>query len=143
MRSYKIQLKKSGQRTPRIELTEIGPSMDLVIRRTKLASKDLFKVSMRRPAILRVAKRKNVTRDELGNVHGRVHVGKQDINKLQTRKMKGLKKTGEERRKEKSLKDGDSTMNDDDNDDEYEEYTSADDGDGDGEAMDDYDDDDN
>ena len=30
---------------------------------------------------------------------GRVHMGKQDINRLQTRKMKGLKKTPEEKKK--------------------------------------------
>lgn len=98
MRSYRIMLKKSGQRTPRIELSEMGPSMDLTIRRTKLASDDLYKTAMKQPAILKVAKRKNISRDELGNVHGRVHVGKQDINVLQTRKMKGLKKTAEERK---------------------------------------------
>uniref|UniRef100_A0A182MK37 Ribosome production factor 2 homolog n=1 Tax=Anopheles culicifacies TaxID=139723 RepID=A0A182MK37_9DIPT len=101
VRSYRIQLKKSGQRTPRIELVEMGPSLDLSVRRTKIASDNLYKVAMKQPAILRAAKRKNVTRDELGNVHGRVHVGKQDINVLQTRKMKGLRKTAEEKRQEK------------------------------------------
>ncbi|XP_053661219.1 ribosome production factor 2 homolog [Anopheles marshallii] len=101
VRSYRIQLKKSGQRTPRIELVEMGPSLDLSVRRTKIASDNLYKVAMKQPAILKVAKRKNVTRDELGNVHGRVHVGKQDINVLQTRKMKGLRKTAEEKRQEK------------------------------------------
>ncbi|XP_049285015.1 ribosome production factor 2 homolog [Anopheles funestus] len=101
VRSYRIQLKKSGQRTPRIELVEMGPSLDLSVRRTKIASDNLYKLAMKQPAVLQVAKRKNVTRDELGNVHGRVHVGKQDINVLQTRKMKGLRKTAEEKRQEK------------------------------------------
>uniref|UniRef100_A0A182W097 Ribosome production factor 2 homolog n=1 Tax=Anopheles minimus TaxID=112268 RepID=A0A182W097_9DIPT len=101
VRSYRIQLKKSGQRTPRIELLEMGPSLDLSVRRTKIASDNLYKVAMKQPGILTVAKRKNVSRDELGNVHGRVHVGKQDINVLQTRKMKGLRKTAEEKRQEK------------------------------------------
>ncbi|XP_062562669.1 ribosome production factor 2 homolog [Armigeres subalbatus] len=104
MRSYRIQLKKSGQRTPRIELQEMGPSMDLSIRRTKIASEDLFKTAMKQPAILKVAKRKNVSRDELGNVHGRVHVGKQDINAIQTRKMKGLKKSAEEKKLDRANK---------------------------------------
>ncbi|XP_058061213.1 ribosome production factor 2 homolog [Anopheles bellator] len=104
VRSYRILLKKSGQRTPRIELLEMGPSLDLSIRRTKIASEDLYKTAMKQPAILKAAKRKNVSRDELGNVHGRVHVGKQDINALQTRKMKGLRKTAEEKRTEKASK---------------------------------------
>uniref|UniRef100_U5EX67 Ribosome production factor 2 homolog n=1 Tax=Corethrella appendiculata TaxID=1370023 RepID=U5EX67_9DIPT len=104
MRSYKIHLKKSGLRTPRIELTEIGPSMDLVIRRTKIGSDDLYKLSLKQPAILKVAKRKNVTRDELGNVHGRVHIDKQNISALQTRKMKGLRKTVAEKKAKRKLK---------------------------------------
>lgn len=104
MRSYRVMLKKSGQRTPRIELVEMGPRMDLTIRRTKIASDDLYKTAMRQPAILKVAKRKNVSRDELGNVHGRVHVGKQDINSIQTRKMKGLKKTADEKKENRASK---------------------------------------
>lgn len=104
MRSYKILLKKSGQKTPRIELEEIGPSVNFGIRRTKIASKDLYKAALRKPAALKVTPKKNVKRDELGNVHGRVHVGKQDVTRLQTRKMKGLKKTPEEKKAERKAK---------------------------------------
>uniref|UniRef100_A0AAG5CTP1 Ribosome production factor 2 homolog n=1 Tax=Anopheles atroparvus TaxID=41427 RepID=A0AAG5CTP1_ANOAO len=127
VRSYRIQLKKSGQRTPRIELVEMGPSLDLSVRRTKIASDDLYKIAMKQPAILKAAKRKNVSRDELGNVHGRVHVGKQDINALQTRKMKGLRKTAEEKRAEKQKKktgnseSGDASMQGDDDVDSHDD----------------------
>lgn len=47
-------LKKSGCRTPRIELEEIGPSLDLVLRRTHLASDDLYKLAHRQPKALKV-----------------------------------------------------------------------------------------
>lgn len=104
MRSYKILLKKSGQKTPRIELEEIGPSVDFSLRRIKMASKDLYKNALKKPAPLKVTPKKNVTRDELGNVHGRVHVGKQDVTRVQTRKMKGLKKTPEEKKAERKAK---------------------------------------
>ncbi|CAA9997176.1 unnamed protein product [Nesidiocoris tenuis] len=54
MRSYRISLKKSGSRTPRVELEEIGPSMDLSVRRTKLASDDLFNSACKKPKELKV-----------------------------------------------------------------------------------------
>ena len=46
---FRIQLKKSGSRTPRIELVEIGPSVDFIMRRTHIASDDLFKRATRQP----------------------------------------------------------------------------------------------
>lgn len=36
-------MKRSGQKTPRAEVEEIGPRMDLKLRRHKIASDDLFK----------------------------------------------------------------------------------------------------
>ena len=42
-------MKKSGSRTPRIELEDMGPSVDFVMRRTKLASDDLYKRSLKIP----------------------------------------------------------------------------------------------
>ena len=42
-----IQLKKSGTKIPRIELVEIGPSMDLVIRRHRLPNDDIRKEAMK------------------------------------------------------------------------------------------------
>lgn len=45
----------SGCRTPRIELEEIGPSLDLVLRRTHLASDDLYKLAHKQPKALKVS----------------------------------------------------------------------------------------
>ncbi|XP_045449712.1 ribosome production factor 2 homolog [Melitaea cinxia] len=97
-RSYRIHLKKSGQRTPRIELEEIGPSIDFKLRRTKLASVDLYKEACRIPKEVKPVTKKNLSTDAFGTKLGRIHMGKQDIKKLQTRKMKGLKKTPEEKK---------------------------------------------
>ena len=38
-------------------------------------------------------KEKNISKDEMGDTFGRIHLGRQDLDKLQTRKMKGLKKS--------------------------------------------------
>ncbi|KAM4694934.1 ribosome production factor 2 homolog isoform 2-T2 [Discoglossus pictus] len=92
MRSYKVQMKKSGCRTPRIELEEMGPSFDFVVRRTHLASDDLYKLALKRPKALKAKKKKNISHDTFGTKYGRIHMQKQDLGKLQTRKVKALKK---------------------------------------------------
>lgn len=48
-------------------------------------------------------KKKNVSHDAFGTKFGRVHMQKQDLSKLQTRKMKGLRK-----RKQEVVDDGES-----------------------------------
>ena len=47
-------LKKSGSRTPRVELEEMGPSLDFVMRRTHLASDDLMKAATKVPKAIKV-----------------------------------------------------------------------------------------
>lgn len=91
-RVYSIQLLKSGTRTPRVELVEMGPSMDLTPRRAQEADESLNKEAYRRPKPVNVPKkRKNIDVDEMGDKVGRIHMEKQDLSKLQTRKVKALK----------------------------------------------------
>ncbi|KAK9956038.1 hypothetical protein ABG768_013795 [Culter alburnus] len=97
MRSYRVLLKKSGCRTPRIELEEMGPSFDFVMRRSHMASDDLYRTAHKKPKGVKPKKKKNISHDAFGTRFGRLHMQKQDLNKLQTRKMKGLRKRrGEE-----------------------------------------------
>lgn len=42
-----LRLKKSGTVVPRMELVEVGPSMDLVVRRHRLPNEGLRKEAMR------------------------------------------------------------------------------------------------
>lgn len=72
-------------------VVDSGPAINMSIRRSKLASDDLMKQACRKPKVLKIHKKKNISRDAFGTTLGRIHVGKQDLNKLQTRKMKGLK----------------------------------------------------
>lgn len=90
-RSYKILMKKSGSKTPHIELEEIGPSADLVIRRTKLASADLFKTACRIPAQAKPKKVKNITKDVFGSKLGRIHMPRQDFKKLNVKRGRALR----------------------------------------------------
>ncbi|KAI0355280.1 Brix-domain-containing protein [Trametes cingulata] len=98
IRAYTIRLLASGTRIPRVELTPMGPFIDLTLRRHQDADPELLKQAMKRPKLRKQEvekglgkKRKNLEVDEMGDLRGRIHVGKQDLSKLQTRKMKGLK----------------------------------------------------
>ena len=52
------------------------------------------------PKALKPKKKKNISHDTFGTTYGRIHMQKQDLSKLQTRKMKGLKKRPAERKAE-------------------------------------------
>lgn len=94
MRWYKIRTRRSGHKLPRVELDEIGPKFDFKVGRVRPADPDVMKEAMKqgkRPNEEPKTK-KNIEMDPIGDKIGRVHLGKQDLSKLQTRKMKGLKR---------------------------------------------------
>lgn len=97
LRVYRILLKKSGTRTPRIEVQLMGPAMDLSLGRTRWASDDLMRQAMCQPKEARPKKKKNVTTTALGETMGRVHVGQQRLDQIQTRKVKALRKSNMEK----------------------------------------------
>jgi len=90
-RTYKILLKKSGTRIPRIELEEMGPSFDMIIRRHQFASSELNKLAYAIPKELRPKKVKNIETDEFVTT-GTLHIPRQDLSTMATKKMKGLNK---------------------------------------------------
>ncbi|KRZ66351.1 Ribosome production factor 2 -like protein [Trichinella papuae] len=91
MRAYKNLLKRSGSKIPLIKLKPAGPSMNLVLRRHKLASDDLFRLACKIPKSVVPRKKKNIEHDVFGTKHGRVHMQRQDLGELKQRKMKALK----------------------------------------------------
>ncbi len=91
LRHYTVQLKSSGTRVPLVELEECGPSLDLTIRRHQFASSALEEDAVRIPAQLKIKKKKNISAEVLGK-YGRIHMQRQDMNKMALKKMKGLKK---------------------------------------------------
>jgi len=54
MRSYKIKLMNSNNKTPRIELEDMGPHMDLVMRRREVADDTPYKQACRKPKAVEV-----------------------------------------------------------------------------------------
>jgi len=94
-RQYAILMKKSGTKYPRVELEEIGPSMDWKIGRTKSAPPSLKAHAMRIPKIVRKkghVLEKNIETGPMGDRMARIHLEKQELDKMALKKMKGLKK---------------------------------------------------
>lgn len=91
-RVYTLKTLKSTQKVPRVELNEIGPRFDFAVGRREGPSPEMQKEALKKPKQLMQKTVKNVELDMMGDKIGRVHVGKQDLNNMQTRKMKGLKK---------------------------------------------------
>ncbi|OBT65679.1 hypothetical protein VE03_05547 [Pseudogymnoascus sp. 23342-1-I1] len=93
LRVYLIKTKKSGQKLPRVEVEEMGPRMDFRVGRMKDAEEAMLKEAMRKARTTLERPKKNISTDIVGDKVGRIHLGKQDLMELQTRKMKGLKRT--------------------------------------------------
>jgi ribosome production factor 2 len=93
-RTYFVQLKKnpSGGTTPVPLLESCGPDMDFSVRRTQMASPELWKASLKQPLAIKSKKKKNHTTNIFGETIGRLHLEKQDIDKLQGRKSKALRR---------------------------------------------------
>lgn len=95
LRWYNIKTKNSGHKLPRVEVEEVGPKFDFRVGRTRLAESGTMKQAMKRgkrPDEEFKSKQKNIGMDAIGDKVGRVHLGRQDLSGLQTRKMKGLKR---------------------------------------------------
>lgn len=92
-RHYFIRYKKSGTKIPDVVLEECGPSMDLAVRRTRLASDDLRKEACRTPKELKPTKHKNAGTTALRESVGTVHVPRQKMDNLTTKKPRGLKRS--------------------------------------------------
>lgn len=94
LRWYKVRTRKSGQKVPRVELDEIGPKFNFRIGRFREAEVTVMKEALRRGKRADEARtKKNIETDLVGDKMGRVHLGRQDLGLLQTRKMKGLKRS--------------------------------------------------
>lgn len=93
LRVYLIKTKKSGQKLPRVEVEEMGPRMDFRVGRVKEPEEAMLKEAMRKARTTLERPKKNITTDFMGDKVGRIHLGKQDLTEMQTRKMKGLKRS--------------------------------------------------
>lgn len=90
---HRLRLKKSSTSVPRVTLETDGEPLVLKLRRDHTPSLDVWKTALKQPKALKPKKRKNITTTSLGDTIGKIHVAKQDLDALQVRKVKALKKS--------------------------------------------------
>ena len=95
MRCWRIITKRSGAKLPRVEVEEMGPRVDMRLGRSREAEGSMAKEAMKKVKGTQAKPKKNVETDVVGDKMGRIHLGRQDLADLQTRKMKGLKRSRE------------------------------------------------
>lgn len=119
-RVYTVQLRRSGTPVPRVALEPHGPFLTFDLRRSQTPPAEMWKQAMKKAEkkdASKAKKRKNVDVDEMGDKVGRVHMEKQDLSSLQTRKFKALKRSRIEADEEAAALETGSGDDDDDGDD--------------------------
>ncbi|KAJ4950030.1 hypothetical protein NE237_026862 [Protea cynaroides] len=98
-----LRLKRSGIVVPRMELVEVGPSMDFVVRRHRLPNDSLKKEAMKTTTGKPKKKEKNVSRDVIQGKIGKIYIPDQQVGGMAlSNDAKGLKRE----RREAKLKNG-------------------------------------
>ncbi|KAG9508766.1 Ribosome production factor 2-like protein, partial [Fragariocoptes setiger] len=84
MRVYLVEQKKTGSSSKSIvELTEMGPRLELSVRRTRIASFDHFKLACKQqPKVSKSKKTRNVSKDAFGATRGKLHMQRQALQSL-------------------------------------------------------------
>jgi len=92
MRTYHLQYVKDHKckPVPKGYLIPTGPDIDCYVRRTDLATEEVFKKACKQPKELKQKKKKNKTTNMFGETIGRLHIGKQDVMGIKGKKVKAL-----------------------------------------------------
>ncbi|GER54254.1 ribosome production factor 2 homolog [Striga asiatica] len=99
-----LRLKKSGTSVPRMELVEVGPSMDMIVRRHRNPDDSLRREAMKTAPELTKKKEKNVVKDAIAGKIGKVYIPEQKVGSVPfANKSKGVKR---ERREAKMKGEG-------------------------------------
>nr|XP_010919164.1 ribosome production factor 2 homolog [Elaeis guineensis]XP_010919165.1 ribosome production factor 2 homolog [Elaeis guineensis]XP_029119897.1 ribosome production factor 2 homolog [Elaeis guineensis] len=97
-----LRLKRSGTSIPRMELVEVGPSMDLVVRRHRLPNDSLKKEAMKTASDQPKKRIKNVSSDIVQGKIGKIYIPDQQVGNMPlSNDIKGLKRERREAKKNK------------------------------------------
>jgi ribosome production factor 2 len=92
-RHYAIALTRNQAGSPTVALEEIGPRFDMKFSRRFSADDKFRATAMKQPSQLRIKHRKNVEKGMVGQVLGRVHMEKQNLDEMALRRIKKRKVT--------------------------------------------------
>ena len=115
-----------------IEITEIGPNIDMTLKRIKHADNDMWKSATKvsKSKKKQIEKKRNISHNELGQTVGKAYIQHQDLSTLALKKMKRRKgaevEEGEEEDKELNINEAEGNIeeveidNDEEDDEEIE-----------------------
>ena len=105
--TYFCKLKKDPNNTsskiPVPYLIPCGPDVTMQLRRTQFASPDLWKAALKQPQAIKKKKTKNQSTNVFGETIGRLHLDKQDVDKMQGRKSKALRRADKTKAQEEKV----------------------------------------
>ena len=90
------------------DLIPVAPSFDLVPRRQMLPDNELMQKALEKPAFDK--KKKNITKNELGQIHGRVFTPKQKTDDIVPKGFKGLPKLKQKQKFERPAEPADDVL---------------------------------
>lgn len=90
MRPFAVSFERSGTRIPHVELIPMGKHLSLRIRRTQLASDEVWKVALKAPKSL-TPKVKNKKKTDIGETLGRIHLKKQNLSNMTVKRVRALR----------------------------------------------------
>ena len=105
LRSYTTELRRSGIRTPKVVVRDMGFHIDATIRRHQAPEPAMLKEATRIPPQAHPARKKNIHKDAVGDTYGRVHMERQDFGALKLRATKAGKADRRVRRAEPAAED--------------------------------------
>ena len=96
-RHYAMVLTKTGSKLPHVRLEEVGPHIDLIYRRRNEVNTDLKKQAMKQPKYDPAAPKlhKNIEEGFMDDKVGILHMPKQQLGQMATRRFKGMQKRKE------------------------------------------------
>ena len=106
IRTYQINGDLSSKNSlPKVNLVEIGPSLDLKERKFLLADEVLYKKALKQPKGVKETKEKNIEKNKiLGEKRGRIHMQKQNLKAVSLKKFKKIMNKDRFDKKKKAAK---------------------------------------